>query len=435
MKKIVCEVCGSQNIKKENGVFVCKDCGIEYSSEEVKKLLVEVDENAVIKSHEIKSEVVKDEEFENFLMLNQLKCFIEYIDKIEASPIKASDIFDVGDENSNDNLLDYSENELLELKPYVTTPIDEIYLDMFGIKNIYKSSRLDSALKDYESHFQEERKKYLEDTNKIFEIEKEDNLQYSFELDINTAKKVNKLFSPKFSPDMFNETLFKIMNSFFVADVTYHASDLFGICDFLAKKRIVVDMEIQKYETKKGLFGKKENLVSNKKISNIFTKISSLVPREFKYSNSGLVDYINPVIEEYAEGIEPARKKIIDLVNSYKDLKDYISPIYKQVPKKYRNKKDLITIFDILLEKRAKSIGEALNLLDTYKYREQVLVNFEVLNNKLNILGASIYQIHKELKEQNQELASSIQNVAKATNEVKKLSKTNLVMSIIGLVI
>lgn len=31
MKKMVCEICNSQNIKKENGVFVCKECGTEYS--------------------------------------------------------------------------------------------------------------------------------------------------------------------------------------------------------------------------------------------------------------------------------------------------------------------------------------------------------------------------------------------------------------------
>ena len=43
MKKMVCEICGSQSIRKENGVFVCQECGTEYSVEEAKKLLQEVD--------------------------------------------------------------------------------------------------------------------------------------------------------------------------------------------------------------------------------------------------------------------------------------------------------------------------------------------------------------------------------------------------------
>ena len=47
MKKMVCEICESQKIKKENGVFICQECGTEYSVEEAKKLLKEVSENAV----------------------------------------------------------------------------------------------------------------------------------------------------------------------------------------------------------------------------------------------------------------------------------------------------------------------------------------------------------------------------------------------------
>ena len=33
-----CEVCGSSDLIKENGVFVCKDCGMKYTLDEVKKL-------------------------------------------------------------------------------------------------------------------------------------------------------------------------------------------------------------------------------------------------------------------------------------------------------------------------------------------------------------------------------------------------------------
>ena len=42
MKKMVCEICESQKIKKENGVFICQDCGTEYSLEEAKKLLIDI---------------------------------------------------------------------------------------------------------------------------------------------------------------------------------------------------------------------------------------------------------------------------------------------------------------------------------------------------------------------------------------------------------
>lgn len=40
---MVCEVCGSNTIKKIGDVFVCQECGVEYSLEAVKNLLVEVE--------------------------------------------------------------------------------------------------------------------------------------------------------------------------------------------------------------------------------------------------------------------------------------------------------------------------------------------------------------------------------------------------------
>lgn len=42
MKAIKCELCGSGDLIKENGVFVCQHCGTKYSLEEARKLLVEI---------------------------------------------------------------------------------------------------------------------------------------------------------------------------------------------------------------------------------------------------------------------------------------------------------------------------------------------------------------------------------------------------------
>lgn len=41
MKEIICEMCGSNNIIKQEGVYVCQSCGTKYSPEEAKKLMVE----------------------------------------------------------------------------------------------------------------------------------------------------------------------------------------------------------------------------------------------------------------------------------------------------------------------------------------------------------------------------------------------------------
>ena len=41
MKRLVCEMCGSTDLIKEDGVFVCQTCGCKYSVEEAKKMMVE----------------------------------------------------------------------------------------------------------------------------------------------------------------------------------------------------------------------------------------------------------------------------------------------------------------------------------------------------------------------------------------------------------
>lgn len=41
MKQLTCEMCGSTDIMKQDGVFVCQACGCKYSIEEARKMMVE----------------------------------------------------------------------------------------------------------------------------------------------------------------------------------------------------------------------------------------------------------------------------------------------------------------------------------------------------------------------------------------------------------
>jgi uncharacterized Zn finger protein (UPF0148 family) len=41
MKRLTCEMCGSTDLIKQDGVFVCQTCGCKYSIEEAKKMMVE----------------------------------------------------------------------------------------------------------------------------------------------------------------------------------------------------------------------------------------------------------------------------------------------------------------------------------------------------------------------------------------------------------
>ena len=41
LKKLVCEMCGSTDLMKQDGVFVCQYCGTKYSVEEARKMMIE----------------------------------------------------------------------------------------------------------------------------------------------------------------------------------------------------------------------------------------------------------------------------------------------------------------------------------------------------------------------------------------------------------
>lgn len=41
MKQLICEMCGSPDLMKQDGVFVCQTCGCKYSVEEARKMMVE----------------------------------------------------------------------------------------------------------------------------------------------------------------------------------------------------------------------------------------------------------------------------------------------------------------------------------------------------------------------------------------------------------
>ena len=61
MKQLTCEMCGSTDLLKQDGVFVCQTCGLKYSVEEAKKMMIEgtvdiqgtvkVDNSALIAKH------------------------------------------------------------------------------------------------------------------------------------------------------------------------------------------------------------------------------------------------------------------------------------------------------------------------------------------------------------------------------------------------
>ncbi len=68
MKQLTCEVCGGNDLIKQDGVFVCQSCGCKYSADEVKKLMVQITEPVKIKGIN-----TIDDEIENVYALIKMK--------------------------------------------------------------------------------------------------------------------------------------------------------------------------------------------------------------------------------------------------------------------------------------------------------------------------------------------------------------------------
>lgn len=55
MKALVCEMCGSQDLVKTDGMYVCQNCGTRYTVEEAKKMMVEgtvkIDNSAFVEKY------------------------------------------------------------------------------------------------------------------------------------------------------------------------------------------------------------------------------------------------------------------------------------------------------------------------------------------------------------------------------------------------
>ena len=102
MRRIICDICGSQSIIKENGVFVCTECGAQYSLSEAQKLLKEID---TIDSTQVTSAQTKHTyNISDYIIENSV--LIKYIGKNRNIVIP-----DFVDEISNDCFYD---NDIIE---------------------------------------------------------------------------------------------------------------------------------------------------------------------------------------------------------------------------------------------------------------------------------------------------------------------------------
>lgn len=75
MKQLTCELCGGTDLVKQDGVFVCQNCGTKYTVEEAKKMMIEgtVDVQGTVKidaSDKVKNLYIWPDVQKMIIMLN-----------------------------------------------------------------------------------------------------------------------------------------------------------------------------------------------------------------------------------------------------------------------------------------------------------------------------------------------------------------------------
>lgn len=67
MKAIICEMCNSNQLRKDNDVYVCQNCGTQYTVGEAKKLLIEIQGSVDISGSTVK--IDRHNDFENYIKI------------------------------------------------------------------------------------------------------------------------------------------------------------------------------------------------------------------------------------------------------------------------------------------------------------------------------------------------------------------------------
>ena len=72
MKSIVCEMCGSHDVIKKEGMYVCEHCGAKYSVDEAKKLMIEIEGPVDVSGSTVKVDTTN--ELENLYEIARRAC-------------------------------------------------------------------------------------------------------------------------------------------------------------------------------------------------------------------------------------------------------------------------------------------------------------------------------------------------------------------------
>ena len=373
---MVCEICGSQKIKKENDVFICQECGTEYSLEEARKLLKEVDGEA---SSEINIVKVAKEQNTDVSGKDKLITLLYYW-ALNLSKLPDITVW-FGYEYSAlccDEFWSETLPNIVDLKiEKHFLKID--YKKVYSIDGFRLNTRTYGQYYDAATRFDKE-KAYI--AARFYNSEL--NLDMILENIMKKSSNYNRITS--FFERYGNTYFFKWgLSDGYPLKVFYTSeSDHFIAYAQTHYDKYISDpssrAELALYSKEPGWFGTKfvpapSNVQSS--FVNILKKSADTV-KEFVREHNQLMDYYSSKYEEVCE----ITKEIM------KNCKDLEKELF--LPIKYRNLSTIFNLIDLLRDGKATNWTDLINLYDTHQYRLGVYEKLDAINSKLDSIQQTL---------------------------------------------
>lgn len=381
MKKMVCEICESKKIKKENGVFVCQDCGTEYSLEEAKNLLIEIGDV---------SSIIDNKANKNIIM-HQLISWYELILSFEEINIWL---------NINKGFL-CDENECSKVKNNILklSEAEKICLDEDYLLKVSQYERQGDTIKDYSAY------SFL---SKLSDGELK-------EL-INNREKLKTLYG--YYPELL---FFKDPE---IERLKERVKTLQGL--------YILDGSI-KPKQNSPILGRVNNFVdvvlALKNCETFYNKYKTYTAHPtlfgntyYEYKDYGFVNYLER-FSSIKKCLIERHQLLMNLINSnFSNMKNYYLSLFDtidqleqhlNIPYKYRNINDIVKLIEYFKNGRCENLREAINILESENLQNIIIKSIDEMKNIVIEVGV---MIKNELRNINSSLLKINENI----DEIKR---------------
>ena len=424
MKKMVCEICGSLSIRKLNGVFVCQECGTEYSLDEARNLLKDVsDESSESTIHNKNTELSGKEKLLAYLqlwVLNLSKLPDLYLwfnitrDKINTDGFWINEINNI---SSKTRIADFPK---IESSP--------IFLSSFiGIKggghHFWDTSFYDnpsfktSYPKDYELSISS----------------REMSCRF-----YNKNSDISGIIEDEARNDVFQKKLYDFFNE--NRELEYNGYPIYTTFPSLIGKPKVVPG--------KGVVTEITSVPAITELSREYNTI--LVENPNAFSNISKYSVQSPT-QKYEAILKAGSDIVHEFINKHNEMMDYCEEHYDDmcdlvkmikenclklesslfVPYKYRSVPILLNLIDLVNDGKATNWQDLINLYDTHQYRAGVYEKLDTINTKLdtiqNTLVIGFTAITEQLNEVNANLKDMNSKMDTINKELRTIRKYNFI--------